>query len=81
MEPYWWAMDGDLLVQTQAQLESSAGEVWKVVSLVLAPIVVVLAKLLWNSKQQEIQDAKGREAQLNVLLNNAIQKKKGGDNS
>jgi hypothetical protein len=77
VEPYWYVPD---VAQSQpVNLESSAGEVWKYVAYVLAGVVAILAGLLWKDAQDDKKEAKEREAQLNVLLNNALKRQKGED--
>lgn len=79
MEPYWFVPDADMVQAAAQQLEASAGEVWKYVAMVLGGVVVVLAGIIWKDVQEDKKDAKDREAQLNVMLANALNRKKGGD--
>jgi hypothetical protein len=74
VDPYWFVPD--LTQSQQVNLESSAGEVWKYVALVLAGVVAVLAGVIWKDVQEDKKEAKEREAQLNALL----MKRLGGDN-
>jgi hypothetical protein len=77
MVPHWLIPDGAITGQAQAQLEASAGEVWKVVAGVLGAVVAILAGIIWKDVQEDKREAKDREARLNDLL----AKRSGGDRS
>lgn len=69
--------DAAAVLGQTAKLESSAGEVWKYVAVVLAAVVGVLAGVIWADVKEDKKEAKEREAALNVLVNNAVKRARG----
>lgn len=80
MEPYWFVPSMEDAVQVapavQAQLEASAGDVWRHVSIIAIPalsaVIVFLVRHIMKDTEEDKREAKEREARLIELL-----KKKG----